>query len=169
MPCVIWISQTLQDSYNSLRNDANDSRLGQKITVPNKTICRLGFYLQKFGSPTGTLYARIRRTSDDSIVETSGDTVDVSTIPASWTWYYFTFSSLINEEVYCLVEYNQGDADNGVRVGDYVSDVISGLWVRYYNGGWLEYADRDATIKIYEEVPAVAEPAPTKTTLTLTL
>lgn len=145
--CVIWVSNLLQDQVSSLYGLY--ARLGQKIVVPNKTICQADFYLKKFGNPTGTLYCRIRKVSDDSIVETSSTTLDVSTLTDSLAWYSFAFNSLVNEEVRIHVEFTGGDSSNYVDVGYQHSDVIIGCWTWYYNI-WFD-TSYDCTIKIYEQ------------------
>lgn len=148
MGCDLWIDQTQQD-YQFILGSAGYTRYGQKITISNETVCKLGFFLSAYGSPTGTLYCRIRKVSNDSIIETSADTLDVSTLTGTPAWYYFEFNSLINEEVRLLVEFTGGDGSNYVIVYDIRSDVVSGLWTRY-TGSYTDSASgHDATIKIY--------------------
>ena len=89
MGCEIWLDQSLQSHDWSMYNGFV-VRAGQKLTIPNKTVCRVGFMLKKQNFPAGTLYCRIRKVSDDNIIETSSDTIDVSTLTAAMVWYYFT-------------------------------------------------------------------------------
>jgi len=152
MGCDIWIDQTLQDGVGGL-SATKWLRLGQKITISSKTICRVGFYLKKAGSPSGTITATIRKTSDDGIIETSGDTLDISTLTTTFAWKYFTFNSLVNEEVRLQVEYSGGDNSHYGIVGDYVaSDVITGNLGGYKAAGYTDWVDFDCTIKIYETI-----------------
>lgn len=148
--CVIWISNILQDADRSLYSLY--PRVGQKINIPNKTICRVDFYLKKYGSPTGTLYARIRKVSDDSIIETSPTTLDVATLTTTFAWYSFAFNSLVNEEVRICVEFTEGSSGNRVLVGLWSADVISGVRSYYYLATWYDSIYYDLTIKIYELV-----------------
>lgn len=154
MGCQIWIQETNQDAVGGL-DITRFQRLGQKITISNKTICQLEFYLKKTGSPTGTLTCTIRKQSDDSIIETSGVTLDVSTLTTSFQWFAFTFNSLVNEAVYLLVEFYGGDVNNLVVAGDYNGTTILGNLCGYKTvGGWSSWPTYEETIKIYEFVSA---------------
>lgn len=121
--------------------------------VPDKTICRVGFYLAKAGSPTGSAYARIRRVVDDTIIETSPIVLDVATIGTSWDWYLFAFNSHVNEEVRFLFEFAGGDASNYISVGYQSTDVLDGN-TTYFWRAYIENLVVDATIQIYE-VPSL--------------
>lgn len=146
--CEIWIEVT----YPALRQKLHAGtwiRIAQKLTVPNKTVCRVGYYIRKGGSPTGTAYARIRRVSDDGIIETSSDTVDVSTLTAAFVWHYFTFDSLVDEEVRISLEYNGGDAGNYIET--YITNIDKCIGcVSRFDSSWGDLpSNYDLNIKIY--------------------
>lgn len=145
--CEIWLDQALHT--NSLTMDSTQyTRMGQKITVANKTICKAGFWINQIvGSPVGTIYARIRKVSDDSIIETSPDTYDAATLAGVPRWFYFTFNSLVNEEVRILIEYN---GTYGIRTSYKNADVCAGIFTVYKTGPYTDYAALDCSIKIYE-------------------
>ena len=145
MSCDIWIDQTLGSSQFSLYSGT--LRVGHKIAISD-TVCRVGFYLKKTGSPTGTLYARIRKVSDDSIVETSTDTLNVATLTTEFQWCYFNFNAIVDEEVRLLCEYSNG-ISNHVLVRVQTTNVISGNATVYNGSIYTEYANYDITIKIY--------------------
>ncbi|KKK53245.1 hypothetical protein LCGC14_3096730 [marine sediment metagenome] len=83
---------------------------GQKLTISNRTVSKLSFYLRRTGTVTGSVKFWIRKVSDDSILlqQNWGLGSTISTTPA---WYEITFTGiLINEEVYILV--GEGNISN---------------------------------------------------------
>jgi len=149
-PCIIWIDNIAPHYILDPLWGAGTTRGGQRITVPNKRICKVAFYMCRTGSPTGTAYARIRRVSDDSIIETSGDTLDVATLPTCNTFALveFTFDSVINEEVRIQVEFTGGSAGNRINLS-LTQPAIIGVYTHYIVG-YTDYAAYDTRIKIYE-------------------
>lgn len=137
-------------------------RAGQRETVVNRTINRVDFLLCQFGSPVGNANATIRRTSDDSIMQTSPTVLDVSTITVctTRTWYAFLFNQLVNEEVRFLFEYAGGDGSNNVKLSYFAFDTIPGQFTRYAAGiGYTDYPAYDCTIKVWEtEAPPPEQP-----------
>lgn len=83
---------------------SSNTSWGQKLTIPNRLVTQLSFYLMKSGSPTGTVTFLIRKVSDGSQIVSKlwGNSANISTTPQ---WYEVTFDSpvTINEEVYLLV------------------------------------------------------------------
>lgn len=125
-------------------------RAAQKLTLTGHKLTQVKFYLRKEGSPTGTAYARVRRVSNDSIIETSATTLNVATLSTSYAWKTFTFTCYPNETVYVCIEYTVGDNNNYVRVAYKETNVIEGegwIWVLppYY---WSAYGTTDLTIQI---------------------
>ena len=149
-PCVIWIQNLLRNQRDNLRLDGI-TRSGQRITIANRTICRLSFYMMKTGTPTGTLYSRIRNSATDAILQTSADTVNVAALGAAYAWYNFSFNLLVNLDVRLLVEIVGGtsNATNYVRVGNQGTNVIAGVHT-YYLGAYSDFSGEDETIKIWE-------------------
>lgn len=129
-------------------------RAAQKITL-NTTIAKISFYL-RYGTnaTTGNIYARIRKTSDDSIIETSSTILDAATLTGLPVWYDFTFSGLtVNESVYLSLEYSGGDSTHQVYVCRINSDVCTGNASSYVSS-WSDDATYDLTIKVYSSTDA---------------
>jgi hypothetical protein len=141
------IENTSQDWSGGLGLE-NYYRMAQRITLTGDTLQQVSWYVAKNNGPTGTMYARIRKVSDDSIIETSSKTVDVGTMQSSAHWEDFPFTCAPNEEVYISLEYSDGgDGNNFVRVYCLSGDVISGEFYTYISS-WVDAGTLDMTIKI---------------------
>jgi len=124
-------------------------RSAQKIDLWGDPIETVKFYLKKVGSPTGTIYARIRRVSDDSIIETSSTTYEAGNLTTSWQWKNFAFSVAPDDYVRVCVEFSGGNSNNYIKAGASVDNYIPGVWNDYSGGQWREYVGfRDQTIQI---------------------
>lgn len=122
----------------------------QKITLSGDTLEKVSFYLKKeVGLPTGTAYCRVRKTSDESIIETSPTELDVSTLSSDGEWKDFVLSSSPNEEVYITIEYDEGDSDNYIALAYATPDIIQGVYTQIFNGIYESFPDYDCDIKIY--------------------
>jgi hypothetical protein len=137
--------QLLQNAADELKFGQN-TRWGQRKTLTNKYVVGCGFLLNKVNNPTGNVYARIRKVSDDSIIVSKLLTL-AENVAATATWYDVTFDSLVyvNEEVRILCEYTSQDENNGLAVYEYQLDVKAGEYLSYYHGGYDDFADHDAT------------------------
>jgi len=143
------LNQTQQDTYQNIYGGWY-TRLSQKITLTGKNLKYVRFYLKRSGSPTGTLYVRVRKTSDDSIIETSSTTLDVSTLTTSYEWKEFALTCAPSEEVRISAEFSGGSAGKEVYVGISGSDVCSGMASAYSAGEeWIDLEINDATIILY--------------------
>lgn len=122
------------------------ARAGEKITDVAKQNVPLGSFtanLLKVGTPTGSLRGKIRKTSDDSVVAQSTNTVALAT-------GQFTFNfdwALTPAEAFRLsVEYEPGttaDASNYVNVqGGLVDDYTNGVSSQFF-GSWTDNTTRD--------------------------
>jgi len=150
MTCNIWLDNDAAGIVARIKlYTGSNSRGGQKITIPSKTICKVRFAMSKSGSPTGTAYAKIRKVSDDSIIETSATTLDVSTLPTypTFSWEEFLFNSVINEDVRLLIEYSGGNSTNYIVVllGE---PTIDGM-ATYYVASYTDNSSYDCKIGIY--------------------
>jgi hypothetical protein len=139
-------SSTLVGIYNG-----SNLRVAQKRFLIGN-ITRLGFKLQKNGSPTGNITFAIRKVSDDSVIQSKvwGDASTLSTGYAD-TWREVTFDSIAvcNEEVYLSCEYSGGDASNFVQIS--VDDDMylpNEQRSRYVGGSWIDVAATDVAYKI---------------------
>jgi len=145
------LSQDIQEGWTSGLGHSY-SRVGQKITISNRRVQSVGLYLKKYSNPTGDVYYRIRRTSDDSTIAEIR-VCDASEVSSSGELYEVSFSSPvhIDEEVYVVAEYSGGDISNYLMVGRTNSsasggsgDVVTGLFVTY-DTSWFENSSVDAS------------------------
>jgi len=145
------IQQTSQDDYIELYT-GQKIRGGERIdSFPSSVISQVSFYMSKVGSPTGTLYCRIRRVSDDGIVGTLGS-IDVSTLPTHpvATWYDFTddVTNPTAQNLRFTVEYDGGDASNKVRVRIDTANPYADGELTYYVASWTDDSGDDAAFKV---------------------
>jgi len=140
------LSQTLENDWTGLCG-AYNTRAGQKITLTGKQLVYVRFYLMKTLAPVGTLYVRVRRVSDDGIIETSATTLDVSTLGGAYEWKEFALTCAPNEAVYICAEFTGGDGSNYVHVAKQNTDVCDGISATYPAGGpWSNEETKDCTI-----------------------
>ena len=128
------------------------SSWGQKLTITNRTVTKLSFYLIRVGSPGGILTFLIRAVSGDAILLTKlwGNSNNISTSAA---WYEVTFDSslFINEEVYILATASAGSGGNLIQVYKTSSNVKDNEFVVSRNSGGVynEIRDPDDAPYIY--------------------
>lgn len=125
-------------------------RLGQQLTISGRTVTKLGFWISKYGKPTGDVTFTIRKVSDSSIMASKvwGDAADLT---ASLVYEEVEFDTppTIDEEVYILVEFSGGDASNYVAVAYQNSDVKADeFFTAYKTTGWVDMTGWD-TAYIY--------------------
>lgn len=148
------LNQTLQSGWESLASTTK-TRNAQKITLTGDTLAYVRWKLKRISNPTGTFYARIRKVSDDSIIETSATELDVSILTDEFVWHEFALTCAPDEEVYVSGEYTGGDAVNQVGIGYQNSDECDGIRCRYEGSGpWTETPTNDMTIILFSTPPA---------------
>lgn len=115
---------------------------GTGSVLIGKVLTGMGFYLKRIGSPTGTIQGGIAKAAGGSILSTN--TIDVSTIPAAWTNYWFDFGSNVYAMVlndFIGVSYTGGDLSDRIDVTGLTpasggsSDSTKTYGYYYYNGG----------------------------------
>lgn len=142
---------------------SNGSSWGQRLTISNRIVSKLSFYLKRDGSPGGTLTFLIRAVSGDAILLTKawGNANDISETPA---WYEVTFdtATLLNEEVYLLATSSGGGAGNLINVYKTGSDVKANEFAntRSSGGSYGSQSPDDAPY-IYTYGGSTAAPAVT--------
>jgi len=160
------LSQLLANNVLGLGPSSWNKRIGLYLDADDwgsVEITSVDFKLQKVGSPTGTLYVRLRRVSDDEIIATLG-TKDVSTISSSATFYTFNSVSGYNYGVDCYLaaEYTGGTAGvHYVGVSDYGSDAEASVDEATYVSSWNINDARDITFQNLtygDGVPVAYEP-----------
>lgn len=148
--------QTEQNTPLKLYRGGN-IRTGQQLTISNRTVTKLGFWLCRVSSPTGDVTFTIRKVSDDSIIASKlwGNAADLA---VSFLYKEVTFDTppTIDEEVYILVEFSGGNVNKYVCVAYQNSDVKANEFMtRYYAGAWTDFTAWDITyIYTYSEVAA---------------
>ncbi len=138
------LNQTLQNSNQPLKS-GSAIRAAQKLILTGGTLEYVRFFLKKEGSPTGTMNVRVRKVSDDNIIETSATTLDVSTLSTSYEWKEFALTCSPSEEVRICAEYSGGGGADTVVAGFYNSDVCVGCYSNYVSS-WTDESPWDATI-----------------------
>lgn len=139
--------QTAYSAADALYN-GDVIRLGQRLTISNRTVTKLAFFLCKVTSPTGDVTFTIRKVSDDSIIQSEvwGDASNLPT-DVNWEEAEFTSPTNINEEVRILCEYAGGDSLNYVRVYDHIQDEKANEYETLYISSYTDQATWDGTYK----------------------
>jgi len=154
--------ELLQASWNTttyLYNAAGGYlRVGERVYagyVGGRTLKRVEFCLLRYGSPTGTVYFRVRRVDTDAIVAELGS-MPTSNIPENPTWFAFSGDWVMPEgvDLRFTVEYSGGDSSNFIAVYQITSDVVGwGNYCQfpYTSQTWNEVSAYDTAIKLYFE------------------
>ncbi len=145
-------------SAGALLYTAGNNELSQTFYCTSGNILTAAkFYLQKYGSPTGNITAKVYAvtgTPGTNAVPTgsalaTSDAVDISTLSASYTVITFSFSGAEQIELssatwYAVaVRYAEGNSVNRLNVGTDTSDPAHGGNYAYYAGSWTYLTDRD--------------------------
>ncbi|MBA7542928.1 hypothetical protein ES705_35253 [subsurface metagenome] len=91
-------------------------RAGQRLTISNRKVTKLGFWLTKLGSPTGPVTFTIR-TLIGNVVLLEKAWGDASGLTTTKTYYEVAFDTptIIDELVYILAEFSGGSLNNEVE------------------------------------------------------
>ena len=110
-------------------------RAGERFTSwPASTISSIDFKLAKAATPTGTLYVRVRKSSDDSILGTLG-TINVATLATTPTYYTFNTTPVTipaTQDIRIMVEFSGGNLLNYPFSVCYYGDPYAGGGRTYY-------------------------------------
>ena len=140
-------------------SSANFEFIGEKVVNTSSalyglTVNKIGFMMKKReGSPTGTATACVMDSSAN-ILYTFG-TVDVSTLPTTYTWTYFTNTAstyTLTNGNYIGIKYNGGDVSN--RIGVYWDnganyDGTNSVGAEEASGSWDDRSTQDLRFKIF--------------------
>ena len=111
------VEEQLQHDSITGMDGSNRTRIGQRITISNRSVTRLAFVLSKVNSPTGDITFNIRKVSNDASLgsKVMGDASSLTTFPVV-TLKEVTFDTAItvNEEVRISTEFSGGDSGNQV-------------------------------------------------------
>ena len=134
---------------------ATVDRVGQKLTIADRTVTKLAFLIYKYGTPSGNVVYEIRKASDEGVLASKiqGLATDLPTVAA---WKEVTFDSpvAINEEVYILF-FNAGETGHDVRCRIQASDVKANEFcVHGKLGSWTDRTTWDCAYKYTYLLPA---------------
>jgi len=120
-------------------------RSSQKLTISNRVVSRLGFFLRKVGTPPGNVTFAIYATDDEEVLATKllGTADSLST---AFAYYEVIFNSpvTINEEVRIAVVDTESDNTNYIRAAYNDGDVkASEIFSHYYSSAWTDVSAND--------------------------
>lgn len=130
-------------------------RRGQKLTIPNRQVTKLGFWLDRRNSPTGDVILAIRKVSDDSLI-CSKRLCNASEISTEVTYYEVTFDTpvTINEEVRIYTEFSGGNAYNYLSIHYQNSDVKPDeCYTAQSSGPWIDDETQDTAYRYKYYLP----------------
>jgi len=132
-------------------------RIAQIFVAPdNYTVKTVDLYLEKNGTPTGSMYAYLYATSagEPTTVLATSDAFDISTL-STFALVEFVFSGveqydIVYGTVYAIaIGYAGGDSSNCVKLGADSTGTFADGSLYYLDGSWSEYADTDAIFYLY--------------------
>lgn len=152
------VEEQTEVQYDWALYNSSTTRGGQKLTISNRQVTKLGFWLKKVNIPTGDVTLTIRKVSDDSVILSKlwGDAADLPTERA-YKEVEFDTPAVINEEVRISTEFVLGSAENQVTVAVKLSDVKAGEQFTSYDAPTWAESDYDCAYRYtYEEPPSPA-------------
>ena len=119
------------------------TRAGQRLTISNRKVTKLGFWLTKLGSPTGIVTFTIR-TPVGNVVLLEKAWGDASGLTTTKTYYEVAFDTptIIDELVYILAEFSGGSLNNEVEYWYQGNDVKPDEFYVFYES--FIYAHKSA-------------------------
>ena len=135
-------------------------RSGQRLTIPNRKVTKLGFWLRKRNNPTGDVAFEIRKVSNNDLIVSKvwGDASGLQD-PVNYEEVTFDTPATINEEVRICIYYPFGDLTDNIRM-NYQNTDVKGSEVYTY-GGWEDWPDHDGAYRYtYEEEKPAAGGGP---------
>jgi len=143
--------------YSAIR-----TAIGQRLTISDRKVVKLGFWAKKAGAPPGNVIFRIHRVSDNALLAEKvwGLAVD---LPVTTTYLEATLDTpiTINEEVRIAAWYESGDADNNVRVSFEWGDVKAGeYWTQWTGAAWGDNTGREGAYRYTYRVGLPGPPQP---------
>jgi len=152
-----------QLTYNAFYSSAaaGVKRAGQRLTVTNRNIARLGLFLSKFGSPTANITFEIRLWSDKSLITSQlwGSASGLSTSAVFREVTFATPSGGLNGSYFIGISWPYAGSA-GIQIHRNSSSVKASEWAAYYTvgGGWAGASESGldtAYIYTYEEATDV--------------
>jgi hypothetical protein len=136
------------------------TRLGQRVSMTDRTVLSIGYHVRRVGSPTGNVTLAIRDALTDEILF-SAVWGDASQLPESGQSGYCEVElgspMLINQDVRICVEYNGGNSTDYCQGAYYTGDKITGESYTNYNSQWHDIGEAEEGSYCYSYV-CQAEP-----------
>ncbi|GAI71681.1 unnamed protein product, partial [marine sediment metagenome] len=145
--------QTEHDAVNSMYLGSN-TKIGQRLTIPNRKVTKLGFWIYKTGSPTGDVTYEIRLVTGDELLCSQFVSL-IQDLPeiVTYTEIEFDDPQTINAEARIVVCFEAGSPGNALMVRKQNSDIKPGeYWCRYKDAAWTPNPANDTAYryKYYE-------------------
>lgn len=153
-PCAFYCEeQPLFNDWLSVRSSPGPGEAqAQLITIINRSVFKLGFYLRKKGSPPGyfNYCFRIWSATDDSVLSSS-DWYPQFELSSSGDWIEHEMPEVeLNEQVRIGVYATLGTSTDGLEAARYNLDVKPDeMWSKYLEGAWSNFMWADFTYRYY--------------------
>ena len=154
-PALECTQTETDEQHKFFENSVNyGERVGARLTNGSNWQCvgnvlgSVTFWLDKVGSPTGTVYCRVWRDGTTDPFVTMGS-IDVSTLPTSAA--EITFNSpdssytLVDADIVAC-EYTSGDDSNHPRLGT-ENSAVAGVDRTFYTDSWQTSTSKSCYIK----------------------
>ncbi|GAI80731.1 unnamed protein product, partial [marine sediment metagenome] len=137
--------QTSWNTYLNLEAEYTQE-CGQRLTISNRKVSHLGFWLRHYAGASGDITFGIRRVSDNSEIMTKkwGDAGDLTTTP---TYYEVEFDTptTVNEEVRLFCRFVGPGTNLDVLFAKQNTNVKADeLLTDYYDASWHDLPAEDA-------------------------
>ncbi|MBA7589728.1 hypothetical protein ES708_31817 [subsurface metagenome] len=152
-PPELWEDQLLYNAVMGLYG-GNYWIVAQILTIPNRIVTKLGFWLSKYGSPTGdVIFGIARYPSGDTIVQQV--LRDASLLNTAHTYEELEWDSppTIDEDVFLAVYFLGGTYNNYVRFLYQNTDVKPGEYFTRYNTTWRPQTTWDCAYRYAYKLP----------------
>lgn len=145
--------QLLYNTYLAIHQATFYTR-GQRLTIANRKVTKLGFWLRRILTPTGDVTFQVRKVSDDTVIiqKVWGDAAGIPTV-TTYEEVEFVTPPIINEEVRIVTLFQGGNSTNYLTIGTQNSDVKPGeFYTGRQNAAWGDSAAYDTAYryKYYE-------------------
>lgn len=149
------------DSFGA-KNVSVWTRLGQRLTIPNRTVTELGYAVWRVGVPTGDVTISMRDMDDEVLFSQVWG--DASELPETGVTGYcrVVLSSplQISQEVRICVEYYGGNCTDYCIAGYYVGNKVTGEWYTNYlhDGRWHDIGEAEEGAYCYTYIDEGGDP-----------
>jgi len=138
----------LRDYWYEIYATMHYLKYGQRMTIDRLAhLTRVSFYLGHYGSPTGTIYCRVRD-EDWNILYASPTQLNASTVTTGW--YDFTLDVSVSGTFWVGLEYEGRDSNNRIYIGIADNtDIANGQAYHWYDTGAWYNQGSDLTMRLY--------------------